>query len=165
MPLQWIPDSARQRPGALDLGNGWELHQESKLEHCYECDNLALHHDVLRDVYLCSVCTSYELKHGTDSGNFPWTGVVYKSEGDDMSYTRKQFEDVARILRVQVTKARDALAENEAEIRPDAGRWNCDQGKLIALENVAKDFAAYFAFDNDAFDRERFLASAGFTAT
>jgi hypothetical protein len=68
-------------------------------------------------------------------------------------YTRKQFQDVARILRTQV----------EREQRDIVGHTTFDTRGAVALKRVAEDFAAYFAFDNDSFDRERFMESAGFS--
>lgn len=170
MPVQWIPDSARERPGHLDLGNGWELHRESKLEHCFRCDrDLALYRDVLRRVYVCDRCMRGAIQEGDSERNFPWTGVVYKSEGDEMSYTRKQFEDVARILRVQVERTKSSLERTKSSLERAYQADNqvggiTESGKISVLKDVAEDFAAYFAFDNEAFDKERFLASAGFTA-
>jgi hypothetical protein len=63
-------------------------------------------------------------------------------------YTRKQFQDVARILRTQVERSRETMGGQ--------------LGGMTALKATAEDFAAYFAFDNDAFDRNRFMESAGF---
>lgn len=67
-----------------------------------------------------------------------------------MSYSAKQYTDVARILRTQVERARTGPNPELAHVT------------VPALKSVADDFAAYFAFDNDRFDRERFLESAGF---
>lgn len=80
-----------------------------------------------------------------------------------MTYSAKNYQDIARLIRTQVERATQAQARDDLMsvrgmiVSPEGGG-----GGLAFLRALAVDMATYFAYDNARFDRARFLNACGF---
>lgn len=80
-----------------------------------------------------------------------------------MTYSMKNYQDIARLIRTQVERATQACARDDLVsvrgmvVSPEGGN-----GGLAFLRALAVDMATYFAYDNANFDRARFMNACGF---